>query len=243
MKHSILFLSLLSITSAAFSQVTLESQPVGTSRDGVLVMYGSSSMGNKRIPYDKISGSPFWKTEYINAMIIDRGNQILGKAPVKLNLYTNEVYFLTPRGEERVAAAGKVRKVIFYKDENYKEVLAIFENNVSTIIENNPQAENSSFVQVMNEGNFQLLKHIKMNFVTADSLFGTMKRYYFSDQSLYYFNVKGQIHRLKKLNKDNVYELIGNTTGYDAWIKQNNLNLKKEEDFLQFLQHVNETSK
>jgi len=235
-----LFFLLISTITNAFAQISMESQPVGTSRDGVLVVYGSNNIGNNRIPYERISGTPLWKTHYIMATLIDRNNMVLGKAPVKLNLYTNEVYFTTPKGEERVAAPGKVRKIIFYKDDTSDEILAIFENNLSIIVEANPKAENSSYVQVMNTGDVQLLKHIKATFVTADSLFGTMKRYYFSEHVAYYVNNKfGQIQKLKKLNKDVIMENVNLDREAEAWIKQQNINFKKEEDLLRFLDYWN----
>lgn len=236
--------SFVLVLSGVQAQMFLESQPVGTSRDGVLVVYGQSGGNNSRIPYERINGSPYWRNEYILASLIDKSNQVLGKAPVKLNLYTNEVYFLTPQGQERVAASGKVRKIIFYKDEEGKEILTVFENNLPNIVEVNPTAENPSFVQVMNSGDFQLLKHTRMQFITADSLFGTMKRYRFSDQIHYYLNNKfGQVTKLKKLSRDAVVENLNIDRTVEAWIKENGINLKKEEDVVRFLDYMNSRKK
>lgn len=235
---------LVIISIQTHAQAFMESAPVGTARDGALIVYGSNNIGNKRIPYDRISGSPFWKNEYILATVIDINNQVMGKAPVKLNLYTNEVYFLSPSGEERVVTAGKARKVIFHKGDNEKEILAVFENNLPVIIENNPNAETPSFVQVMNNGDFQLLKHTKMSLITADSLFGTMKRYYFSDQVLYYINNKfGQASRIRKLNKDNVMEMLNIDKNTETWANQNAINFKKEEDVARFLDYLSSKKK
>ena len=244
---NLLFLLLVGLFAGPFgiqAQSFLESSPVGTSMDGALIVYGSNNIGTNRIPYDRISGSPFWKNEYIQATVIDINNQVMGKAPVKLNLYTNEVYFLTPNGQERVINAGKARKIIFYKGDNEKEILAVFENNLPIVTENNPNAENPSFVQVLNNGDLQLLKHIKMMLVTADSLFGTMKRYYFSDQVLYYINNKfGQTTRIRKLNKDNIMETINPDNSVEGWLKQNPINFKKEEDIAIFFDYLSSKKK
>lgn len=239
-KHfSCLFLLFLLSATTTSAQVFLESAPVGTQQDAGLIVYGRTG-NNNRIPYDKISGSPFWQNVYLPAMLFDKSNQLLGKAPVKLNLYTNEVYFQTPKGEERVAAAGKVRKIIFYRNTDYKDIVAVFENGLAMIPEVNPRAEDPSYVQVLNNGDAQLLKHIRMQFVTADSLFGTMKRYYFSDQIHYYLNTKfGQVVRLKKLNKDLVVENLNIDREAEAWIRQQGMNLKKEEDVVRFLEYWN----
>lgn len=230
------------LTYYSIAQVSLESSAAGGTRDGALVVYGSDNINNnKRIPYEKISGSPFWKSEYQLATIIDVKNQVLGKAPSKLNLYTNELYFISLKGEERVAAPGMVHKVVFYKGvDTTSEVAAVFENNLTIIVENNPNAENPSFVQVLNNGDVQLLRHVKKMFVTADSLFGTMKRYYFSDQVSYYMNNKyGQNVRLSKLNKDNVLETVRIVAADEEWIKKNAINFKKEDDVIRFLNYFN----
>jgi hypothetical protein len=234
------------LTYHSIGQVSLESSPAGGTRDGALVVYGSDNINNnKRVPYEKISGSPFWKSEYQLATIIDVKNQVLGKAPSKLNLYTNELYFISPKGEERVAAPGTVRKVVFYKGvDTTSEIAAVFENNLPLIVENNPNAENPSYVQILNNGDVQLLKHLKKMFVTADSLFGTMKRYYFSDQVSYYINSKyGQNIRLRKLSRENVLETLRIVAADEAWIKKNAINFKKEEDVIRFLNYYNNREK
>jgi hypothetical protein len=240
------FTLLLLPCSFAFCQVFLQSDPIGTSRDGVLVVYGSNNLNsNQRIPYNKINGSPFWKDEYQQATLIDRNNQVLGKVRVKLNLYTNEVYFLSPSGEERVAAAGKVRKIIFHDDDSAKKIKAVFENNLPIITEANPRADNPSFVQVLNSGgDWQLLKLTRVLFNSGDSLFGTQKRYYFANLVLYFLNDKyGQITRLRKLNKDNIGELINIDSAAEAWCRQNSINFKKEEDIARFIDYYNTREK
>jgi len=239
-----IFLPLAVLTLQSSAQAFLESQPVGTSRDGVLVVYGSSGMNNNRIPYDRISGTPFWNNEYRTATLVDPGNRVFGKMPVRLNLYTNEVYFKTPKGEERVASEGKVRKILFHPDDTSSAFTAVFENELASIKTTNPNAKGTAYVQVMNQGDLQLLKHIKRVFVTADSLFGTMKRYYFSEQVHYYMNNKyGQTYRLKKLNREAVTEELNLDKDEEEWIRTQGFSLRKEEEILLFLAYLNEKRK
>lgn len=227
--------------SSASAQAFLESQPVGTSRDGVLIIYGSSNMNNNRIPYDRISGSPFWNSDYVMATLSDPENHVFGRMPVRLNLYTNEVYFKTPGGEVRVAAEDRVRKIIFHPNDTSQAVYAIFENELASIRTSNPNAKGTAYVQVMNQGDYQLLKHIKKMFITADSLFGTMKRYYFSEQIHYYLNDRfGQAYKLKKLSKEAVTEKMNLNKEEEEWIRQQGLTMRKEEEVLQFLTYLNE---
>lgn len=219
----------------------MESQPIGTSRDGVLVIYGSSAYNtNKRIPYERITGTPFWSDEFRLASLLNKDNQLLTKAPVKLNLYTNEVYFKNLQGEVRVPSPGLVTKIVFHREDSTKSVLAVFENSLPALVETNPNASNSSYVQVMNSGDVQLLKYIKMKLVTADSLFGTMKRYYFSDQIQYFLNTKyGQTFKLKKLSSEILAERLNLDDEERAWISNNQLSLKKEDEVIRFLTYLN----
>jgi hypothetical protein len=229
------------IGRTASAQAFLESQPVGTSRDGVLIVYGNAGMNNSRIPYDRISGSPFWNNEYKTATLVDPENKLYGKMPVRLNLYTNEIYFKTPKGEERVASEGRVRKIFFHPNDTSAAITTVFENELASIKTTNPNAQGTAYVQVLNQGDFQLLKHIKKIFVTADSLFGTMKRYYFSEQVHYYMNNKyGQAYRLKKLNKEAVTQELNLDKEEEEWIRQQGLSMRKEDEILLFLTYLNE---
>jgi hypothetical protein len=221
------------IPSAPFSR--------STSADGVLTPYGGgSNPAGSRLSYDRIKGSPFWKDEFIMASLLDPQNRLLGKIPVKLNLYTNEVYFLLPGNEVRVAEAGRVSKLVFYKNDSSAEVMAVFENGLPLVPESNPNATGPSFVQVLNTGSVQLLKHSKVMLVSADSLFGTMKRYYFSVQSHYYLHTQyGQMFRLKKLQEQAVTERLNLDEAEHAFIDERKLSLKTEQEILLFLEFLN----
>ena len=240
-KISITWILFLLVYSS-YAQVSLESVPVGTFQTGAWVIYASNTVDlNKRIPYERIGGSPFWKSEYQLATIIDLKNQVLGKAPAKLNLYTNELYFLSSNGEERVAAPGRVRKVVFHNGrDTISEIAAVFENYVPSIAESYPYAKNPSYVQVLNNGNVQLLKHVRKMFLSGDSLFRTMKRYYFSDQVNYYINNKyGQNTRLRKLSRESILETLRIVGADEEWIKKNSIDFRKEEDVIRFLNYYN----
>jgi len=217
---------------------TLDSSPVSTAYEARI--FGSSTLGStQRIPYERITGSPFWKPDFQMATIIDVNNQVVGKSFSKLNLYSNELYFITPKGELRVAAPGKVRKVVFYKGKDTtSEVVAVFETNPSFITEKNPNED--AYVQVLNNGEIQLLKHNQIVLMSGDSLMGTYKRYYFLEQVNYYLiNKAGKNTHFRKLSKSNILETLSVEDSLKAWIKQNSINFKKEEDVIRFLNYYN----
>jgi hypothetical protein len=80
--------------------------------------------------------------------------------------------------------------------------------------------------------------------MTGDSLMGAYKRYYFSEQVSYYLNNKsgGNTH-FRKLNKNNVIESLKMEDSEKTWIKQNDINFKKEEDVIRFLNYYNSRKK
>ena len=231
----------MTITHLSQAQGFMESQIAPPTKDGILYIYGQESyQSDERIPYERIKGSPFWKDEFQMATLLDKYNRKLIKAPAKLNLLTNEVYFINAQGEVRVPNAGLVAKVIFYVLDTGTAVDAVFENNLPVLVETNPNAANASYVQVINSGAIQLLKYRKVQIARADSLFGTLKRYYFSSQTIYFLNRdNGQTIKLRKLSEETVTDQLKPDADERAWIRTNRLNLKREEDVIQFLNYLN----
>lgn len=222
------------------AQVTIETNAAEATS---MVVYGSSDL-KKTLTYGQLKGSAFWKEEWQMATLIDKDSKTIDKVKIRLNLYTNEIHFISKAGKELVVVPGLVRKVVVHKSDESNDVLAVFENEMDQIVENNTQAENSSYVQVMNFGDIQLLKHTRKKIATADSLFGTLKRYYFSEQVMYYMNDKyGKTERLKKLNQDNLMDVLPMFSRHKNWIASNNINFKKEEDVVRFLDYYNAFAK
>jgi hypothetical protein len=210
---------------------------------GDLIVYGSADL-QKKLTYANVKGSPFWNNDWKMATLIDKDNKTINKAKVRLNLYSNEVHFLNTAGKELVVVPGLVRKVVIHKDDQSEDVLAVFENEIEQIVEFNIQAENSSYVQILNFGDIQLLKHTRKTIGSADSLFGTMKRYYFSEQVMYYVNDKyGKMQRLNKLNQNNLMDVLPMFNRHANWIAANKINFKKEEDVVRFLDYYNAYAK
>ena len=131
---------------------------------------------------------------------------------------------------------GQVRKVIIY-DSADNNIRTVFRNNVPEIkaILN----EKDILVQEMNQGNYKLLKMVRRKIESADSMFGTLKRYFYKDQYEYFIEKGNRIEKLKRLNKDNFLEQLPSSSKYAVWIKEKNLNFKKEKDFIIFLDYYN----
>jgi hypothetical protein len=100
----------------------------------------------------------------------------LGVLPVKLNLVTNDVHFLKYNEELVATDKNKITAIIFHPGQDTSLVTAAFTKDVDRYSEENRGL--SALMLVMNYGKYELLKHINRKLSSADSLFGTQKRYF-----------------------------------------------------------------
>jgi hypothetical protein len=217
------------------AQVFIEQTDAGLKgKPASYIVYGSEGLSN-RIPYDKIKGTPFWSDEYKLAVLYS-GNNRVSIRPVKLNLATNEIYFFK-NDEELVLENVDVTKLIFYKGKDTSEIITAFIRRVSDLFLWNKKTDD--FIQVLNQGKYQLLKHTKRIVGDADSLFGTQKKYFFEDELNYFLKVNDKVEKVKKMNEEYILSLLPSSSNYKAWIKENNINFKKEDDVIRFLNYYN----
>ena len=120
---------------------------------------------NERISYSKIKGSRFWKDEWQNAYLYSNTGYI-GSMPLRINLVTGELHFLK-NSEEFILTDDFITKIIFVNDSS------TFISHVPNLLVNKKPVDN--FVQVLNSGRYQLLKYLKRNVASTDSLFHTLK--------------------------------------------------------------------
>jgi hypothetical protein len=189
--------------------------------------------GNVRLPYSRIKGSPFWKDEFLPAKIFTTTGQVYA-SPIRLNLVTSEIHFVK-NGEEMVLVDGNVDKIVF----SWEHDSALFLANVSALLLNNKKE--NGYIQVLNPGYCQLLKYTKRIVSSADSLFRTQKRYFFTDELTYFLRIIDKTEKVKRLNKENITKLLPSAPSYDAWIEKNKIDFKKEDDVVRFLNHYNAT--
>ena len=185
--------------------------------------------GNARISYNRIKGSPFWRDSWQEADLYTVNGKI-GTAPVKVNLATNEIYFQREDGEW-VLQDNDIVRVALKKDsiELQRSIPNLFLNKKKL----------DDFVIVLNKGPYQLLKYIRRTLNSADSLFGTQKRYFFHDDVYYFVSTKDMIQPVKKLNEENFLAVLPLSSQFKDWIAAQKLRFKKEEDLLIFLHFYN----
>ena len=225
------------LSASVYSQVWVETYPpVSNPTDMGVRITGLGTLSD-RIPYERIGGSPFWSDEWrIATLYGERANEKwLCKA--KLNFATGEVHFLDKEDKEMVTGDGIVKKIVFHKLNDTSSVFAVFILNPKPVKIN--QEFRSSYLQVLNDGRYQLLKLIKKSLSSGDSLFGTLKRFFFTTGS-YYFIRHGEImNPVKKLDIDNIRPLVAGMSAGMDWVKEQRINFRREEDVIAFLNYFN----
>lgn len=185
--------------------------------------------GKTKVSYSRIKGSPFWSDEWKEADLFTESGKV-GRAPVKLNFATDEIYFLKSGGEWVLQDKDIVRVVLINDSIE-------FQRNVTNLFLNKKKVDD--LVAILNNGTFQLIRYVHRTIGSADSLFGTQKRYFFRDDIYYFIRNKEMIQPIRRLNREAFLSVLPNATQYNGWMDERKLTFKTEEDLLRFLQFYN----
>ena len=228
---------ILVITDAANCQIYIEKGPVGALKGAEIMIYGPD-LSQMMVPYARIKGSPFWRDEWQLATLY-RDDKVIGTVPVKINLVTNDVHFLQNDQELVATDENKITAIIFHPGNDSSLVTAAFMKDLSKYAVDNRDL--NVVMQVMNYGKYELLKYVNRRVSSADSLFGTQKRYFFKDETTYYLKSDNIVQSVKKMSEDSFYELIPalTTAAHRKWLNENKINFRKEQDIVRFLNYYN----
>lgn len=228
---------LFSFSSILIAQVFIETYPPVSNNTDMGVRISGMQNLSDRLPYEKITGSPFYSDEWQLASLLGSNEKEKWLCKAKINLATGELYYLNKEGNELVADDGFIRKVIFHKNDDTSVAVAVFILTPERVKLN--QQQRNSYLQVLNNGSYQLLKLNKKTLNSADSLFGTLKRYFFKDEENYFIHHNEMTNGLRKLDRDNLLQFLPGSSEQSAWVKQNKINFRKEEDVLRFVNYYN----
>lgn len=195
--------------------------------------------GAQRLPYSQINGSPFWKDSWLPAAIYNGNNSLLGKVEVKLNLATHTFYYHGKNQAELEASPEIARRVVLFNPQDTASILTVFDNSFDEVVPGSKAGE--YYVQELNQGAYQFCKMTKKPVLSADSLFGTLKKYFFGTQTRYYVKGKAMLKPVKKLRKEILLQLLPQGSATEEWLKTNDIDWKKEEDVIRFFEYYNKT--
>ncbi len=192
---------------------------------------GVDSKSSARLSYERIKGSPYYFDEFLNATFF-KSNQrkVSGLVKARLNLATHEIHFLGENGEEFVAPPELSAQVEF-------ENSVVFYRNVPGMMVNNKPV--LGFSQQLVSGTASLFKYTKRYVASADSLFGTLKRYYFANTHYYFIQSTSYVTHINKMSDDVVLSILHPSNDLNLWVRKNNLNFKREEDLIAYVREWN----
>jgi hypothetical protein len=232
MKRILFFLLIGFIMNESFGQLEFRNSNVGRLIN--LEDFNGRSLLKKYDP--DISGSPFINADWISAKIILAKGKEIGPLPVKLNIESNELYFLDSTGREMVAIEGLVKKIdltYYYSKDSTKY---IFKSGYPNI---DKQNENY-FYQVFTEGKIELLaKKFKYIRTVKNELSGEiLKDFVDGTITLYVYTFDNMQHFQPKI--DFVLSLlIDKQEEVNTFINANKINLKKTSDLIKLFSYYN----
>lgn len=236
MKNSFIFLLIFFLNILmAKGQLMIEQGPSGSTRDGSLIVYGLTGSGN-RLPYEKIKGSPYLFEDWKSATLYHANGKSFGVYQVKLNLATQEVHYKDSKGQE-LADNGSIAKLVFEDASSEGTTYIVCANNIEEINRNYPGSKR--YAVELNPGEVSVLKVYSRSVAQGDSLFGTLKRYFFTDKIDYYLKINNRIEKLKRLGEDEIFPFLPGMSSFRGWLKTNKMKLSKEEDLVKFLVYFN----
>ena len=216
-------------------QLMIEQGPSGSTRDGSLIVDGLTGSGS-RLPYEKIKGSPFLNEEWKTATLYHTSGKAFGIYQARLNLATHEIHYKDNIGRE-LADDGSISRIVFEESGPNGTQYMTYSGDIPEINRNYGGAKR--YALEMNKGQVSLLKVCSRTVSQGDSLFGTLKRYYFTDKSEYYLRINNRIEKLKRLGDDELFLFLPSLKGYIPWQRSNKLKMNREEDVVKFIDHYN----
>jgi hypothetical protein len=198
------------------------------------------SSSKTRLPYSSVKGSPYFNDEFLWGTFYDQKGKMTGKQKARVNLASHEIHFIGEKENEYVAPFELANRVVF-SHEQKNDTVAVFTRLVPGLQYNNKQL--TDYVQQLTFGEAVLYKHTKRYVASADSMFGTLKRYYFATQNNYFLKFDADPVYVNKLSLNALLSILPESKGLLEWSKKNKINVRKEEDLVALIEEWNKTIK
>ncbi len=201
---------------------------------------GVQSSSKMRLPYSSVKGSPYFTDEFLWGTFYDQKGKVTGKQKARVNLASHEIHFIGEKESEYVAPYELANRVVFSNDQK-NDTVAVFTRLVPGLQFNNKPL--TDYVQQLTFGEAVLYKHTKRYVASADSMFGTLKRYYFATQNSYFLKFDADPVYVNKLSLNALLSILPESKGLLEWSKKNKINIRKEEDLVALIEEWNKTAK
>jgi hypothetical protein len=184
-----------------------------------------------------ITGSPFINDDWVPAKITLVKGKEIGSLPVKLNIESNELYFLDSTGKEMIAMEGLVKKVDCISYYSKDSIRYVFKSGYPGI---DKQNENY-YYQVFTEGKIELLaKRFKYIRTTKDEISGEISKDFVEGSVVLYVYAYGimQVFHPTKNFIASLWEEDKEQT-INKFIETNKINFRKTTDLIRVFNYYN----
>lgn len=194
----------------------------------------SSAIGEQEevaVDENEINGSAFWKNDWNKAYVFLPSGSIVKLNQAKLNLKNNQLYFFDSNHVLKAANESAISKIIFIDKKDSLKTLGVFQKLLY---------DGYTYFQVLNAGDCQLLKAIKIDVIKRDyNPILNKDEYKYESKPVYYLFYSDKLSQIDVLNKENLVSVIKVSEENNNWLAQNKNKLKGETDWVSFLNYYN----
>jgi len=184
------------------------------------------------INYTDVKGNPYLFENWTEGTVRLTNGKSYTSVQLKYNLLRDELFFKDIKTDQLLAFVIPV--VEFKLNDNEKN--SILYRNGYKAIDNNTE---KSYYQVLFDGGTQLLKRTskKVNEEKPFSSASTIKS--FEVLNFYYISNNNALIKIRKDKKSILTALANQGSALEKYLQEKSLNLKNEEDLIQFIQYYN----
>ena len=194
-----------------------------------------NGMAVQEVDYTDVKGFPYLFDDWLKGDVTMADNSVHQNMDLKYNLLNDRPYF--KNSSQSVLTFADPVKQFTIKTAGSEQPL-LFRNGYQNI----PGVTSSAFLEVLADGKTQVLKKMAKKIQTENVYPNTSTNKYFTENKTYYI-FKDNKGTLIKLDKKSVLSnLSDKQTELEAYIKQNNLNLKEDGDLSKLITYYNSIS-
>jgi hypothetical protein len=184
-----------------------------------------------------IKGSAFYDPAFSPSQITLKSGAVYREIPARINLYTNDIYYLSADSTQLVAGKGAIKKVILFQRLHSKPDSVIFSCGFPPINHN----DENTIYEVLVSGKASLLKLTTKYLTDDETLTATPEDKKFVENTEYYVIVtdKNIIEKWKK-GKDFLAEILNHKgSSIQKFIDDQNLKCKSLGDTERVIEYYN----
>jgi len=187
------------------------------------------------LSYADVEGSAFWNDNWYPAILFFSNGEKAKINQAKLNLYSNEIHYLSSDGTELVVNNEGITRLVFLNKTNLTQPISSFAK-----LANHVSGKGTAYYKVLNAGPFQLILLQKQLIKTSpyDPLQGKRVSSFFTKKDYAIYN-EGKVFALDDLNRKSLIASFNNEAHFEQLLKENKTKLKSEKEVTDFLEAYN----